>query len=89
MTIKDPFRHNSPGLESPALAIVEISPDSDADQPRVLRAIYVGQGGNLKLTDSEGNTVTFRNLVSGATVGPFRVARVHADSTAGHLVGYV
>ncbi|MBS4019059.1 MAG: hypothetical protein KGZ68_12570 [Dechloromonas sp.] len=85
----DPFRHNSPGLESPAIALTAITPNDAENQPRVLRAIYVGQGGNLVVQDTEGNIVTFRNLVSGATVGPFRVARVMTASTAGHLVGYV
>jgi hypothetical protein len=86
----DPFRHNSPGLESPAIALTEITPSDSDNQPRVLRAIYAGQGGNIVVTDTEGNTITFRNLVSGATIGPFRVAKVMSSgTTAGHLVGYV
>jgi hypothetical protein len=64
---------------------------SDAtDLSECVVMIYVGVGGDVSLTDSEGHTLLHRNAASGTYLGPFQVARVRSSgTTATGLVGYV
>lgn len=90
MSAKNPFGYASQNNTMPALAVVEITTSDSADQPRVLRDIRVGVGGDVKVIDTEGNTVTFVNCLDGERLGPFAVARVLATgTTATTMVGYV
>lgn len=90
MSAANPFKFNTPGNTSPAIAVVSITPNDSTDQPRVLRDIRVGVGGDVKVIDTEGNTVTFVNCLDGERIGPFAVARVLATgTTATSLLGYV
>jgi hypothetical protein len=63
-----------------------IVPADDADLPYVTRALHVGTAGDLTVTLSGGQTVTFATLSAGWH--PIRVARVHATgTTADGIVG--
>ncbi|MEO0361148.1 MAG: hypothetical protein AAF322_08570 [Pseudomonadota bacterium] len=83
--MSDQFAGRTKGLSSPAENAAPISPSDAADLPNVCRAIYIGAGGDLRLTTVGGDTVTFRNAPEG--LFPVRARRVHAtDTTAADLI---
>ncbi len=87
---ENPFKFDRRGIDSPALAVVSITPSDSADLARALRDIRVGAPGDVVVVDTEGNTVTFAACIIGERLGPFHIARVKATgTTAGQLVGYV
>lgn len=56
-------------------------------QPK-FAAIYVGVGGDVKVKDSAGNTVTFKNAPSGCILPLANVELVYlTDTSATDLVG--
>ncbi len=75
----DIFEGLSSGLESPGLHAAEVIPSDSSDLAVFSRALFVGNGGDLRITTSGGDTVTLRNVPSG--VVPLRIARVHATGT--------
>lgn len=54
---------------------------SDSGTLRVTRALYVGVGGNLRVTMAYGTVVTFTGVLAG-TVLPVQVSRVWATNTS-------
>lgn len=75
---------------SPAIDLVAVTPHDTQDLVNVARVLFVGQGGNVAVRTTRGATVTFRNVPSGAHIGPFNVSRVLATgTTAQHLVAYL
>jgi len=81
----DVFEDRSSGLESPAYFSAEIVPNDSTDLTTDARALYVGVGGDIRVTTSGGNTVTFRNVPVG--ILPVRIQRVFAlGTTASDLV---
>lgn len=73
---------------APAQTCFSIAPTDLADLPRVTKAVYVGQGGDITLVPARGDTaVTFRNVPAG-TVLDVRVRAVKATgTTASDMVG--
>lgn len=81
----DIFEDRSSGLESPAYHSAEIVPNDSTDLSTDARALYVGTGGDVRVTTSGGDTVTFRNVPAG--ILPVRIRRVFAlGTTAADLV---
>lgn len=75
--------------DSVAQQCIAITPaDSDLAGGAV-RAIYVGGSGNVKITDPQGNAVTFVGAVAG-TILPVMAKRIWATgTTATNLIGLV
>lgn len=73
---------------APSLDCFAITPSDSADLPKVTKALYVGEGGDVVLRSAKGNAdVTFRNLPSGSTLD-VRASAVRATgTTAAFLVG--
>ena len=63
---------------------VAVTPSNTVDLTQ-FSVIYVGTGGNVKVTTAQGSVVTFSNAVAGSVL-PVRVRRVWADSTASGMV---
>lgn len=83
----DKFGTFNDGLDSPASNAAALTPSDSTDLANVTRAVYVGTGGDLKVTMRGGQTVTYKNLPQGITK-PIRVARVWATgTTAADLMG--
>lgn len=82
----DRFSTYSAGLDSPASHAFAITPDDDADLDVSTRAIYCGGDGDLAVITTEGDSVTFVGVATGAVI-PVRVRRVLEASTATNLVG--
>lgn len=86
MPILDDFKGYSPSMQSPVTHAVGITTDDTADLGHLTRALYVGTGGDVRVTIADGSTVTFVNMVQGWH--PIRVSRVWATgTTADHMVG--
>ena len=86
MPIVDTFAGYSPNTQSPISHAVAITPDDTADLSHLTRALYVGTGGDVRVTLADGSTLTFVNMVQGWH--PIRVTRVWAaGTTAEFLVG--
>jgi hypothetical protein len=67
---------------APAITFAAVTP-ADADLPKYpTRALYIGNGGNVSVTDGGAtpSTVTFFNVPAG-TVLPVQVTRVNTTST--------
>jgi hypothetical protein len=87
MSMADDFKTFQPGLESPAEAGSALSPSDVAPLAKATRAIYIGGGGNLRVTLLSGDTVTFVGVLPGM-IYPLRIAQVLATgTTATGLVG--
>ena len=56
-----------------------VTPSDSADLAQ-FSVVYVGTGGNVKVTTAQGTAVTFSNAVAG-TVLPVRVRRVWSTGT--------
>ena len=86
MPIVDAFQGYSPSTQSPVAHALSVSPDDGADLTHLTRALYVGTGGDVRVTLADGGTLTFVNMVQGWH--PIRVTRVWASgTTADHIVG--
>lgn len=85
---KDKFQNSSDSLTSPAQICFEIAPDDAADVLQVTKAIYVGEGGDVRLQSVDGpSDVTFTNVPSGAVLD-VRVKAVRATGTsAANIIG--
>ena len=85
---QDKFQNSSDSLTSPAQTCFEIVPDDATDVLQVTKAIYVGEGGDVRLQSVDGaNDVTFTNVPSGAVLD-IRVKAVRATGTsAADIIG--
>lgn len=85
--MSDDFKTNQPGLESPAEAGTALAPSDSAALAKATRAIYVGGGGNLRVTLVNGDTITLAGVLPGM-IYPLRISHVRATgTTATGLVG--
>lgn len=75
----DIFEDRSGGLESPAYRAFPVTPSDSTDLAMASRALYLGTGGDLRVTMASGDAVTFRNAAPG--ILPVRAERVHATGT--------
>lgn len=66
---------------SPARSASSVVPNDSTPLPKVSRAIYIGQGGDLSVTMVDGDQVVFEAVPSGAML-PIRVLGVHATGTS-------
>ena len=75
------------GNEAPAGNAYTVITNDSTDQTIATRAFYVGGAGDVKVTTSGGNTVTFVGVTVG-TVLPVRVVRFWSTgTTATNLIG--
>jgi hypothetical protein len=80
----------APDPVNPSLTMFAIAPSDAQNLVSAVRQIYVGNGGNVALTDMTGNTVVHQNVASGSYLGPFTVIAVPSSgTTASGLIGYV
>lgn len=75
---------------APSLDCFAITPDDGLEFPKVTKALYIGQGGDVVLRPALGDQdVLFRNLPSGSTLD-VRVRAIRASgTTASALVGLI
>lgn len=78
----------SKSADSCANLAFSITP-ADADLSQAARCLYVGSGGNLRVTTTSGNDVTFTN-VPGGLILPVSVVRVSStNTTASGIIGLI
>ena len=75
----DIFEDRSTGLESPGFHAAEVIPSDTTDLAQTSRALFIGMGGNLRVTMAGDEIVTFRNVSAGTL--PIRARRIHATGT--------
>lgn len=81
------YANYAAGLDAPASKALDVVPSDTTDLSVFPRGIYVGSGGDVKVTTIGGSTVTFVGVPTGAVL-PVRAARVHATgTTASALIG--
>ncbi len=76
----DRFESHSSGLESPAGRMKTITPSDTEDLEFSSRSIWVGVGGDVKVTTVEGDTEVIPGVVAGSLL-PTRASRVWATGT--------
>lgn len=69
----------SSGSAGPATTAAAVTPSDSTDLASASRALFVGTGGNLKVTMASGAVVTFEGV--GAGWHPLQVRRVWATGT--------
>ncbi len=73
---------------APSLDCFAVTPSDAIDLPKVIKALYVGEGGDVVLRTAKSSTdVTFRNLPSGSTLDVRAKAVRATGTTAAFLVG--
>ena len=83
----DSFKNFARSLTSPPEHAAAIVPNDTADLPEIIRALYVGGGGDVAVRMAGGAQVTLANLPTGTLI-PLRAARILATgTTATALVG--
>jgi hypothetical protein len=76
----DSYRKHGRRLTTPPEEAVAIVPSDTAALGHVTRAVFVGEGGDLRVRMLGGGVVTLANLAPGALV-PLRVTQVLASGT--------
>ena len=85
--MSDDFEKNMEGLNSPADNHVAITPHDITDITKVVRAVYVGVGGDIAMVAKDDTVVVYKGAAAGSII-PFRAKRINATSTtATDLVG--
>jgi len=83
----DSFRNLARSLTSPPEDAAVIVPNDAVDLPELIRALYVGSGGDVTVKMAGGAQVTLASLPTGMLI-PLRAARILATgTTATALVG--
>ena len=78
MSTSTPATHTGAAATAPAGYGVAVTPSDSVVIP-MTRALYVGVGGNVRVTDINGD-VTYANVPAGSIL-PIQVSRVFATST--------
>jgi len=76
----DEFRYDSKDRDDPASSAAAVTPNDSTDLSNTTRGVYIGVGGNMKVTMEDGQVVTFAALMAGV-VYPIRVTRIWAADT--------
>ncbi|PEQ10477.1 hypothetical protein B2G71_22225 [Novosphingobium sp. PC22D] len=83
----DPFEYLSDGPSTPATQCFAVVPD-DADLEKVIKALYVGRGGDIAIIPlAQESSVIFRNVPSGGILAVRVRAILATGTTASDLVG--
>lgn len=86
MAYPNPFQSIPSGLTGPCSDAIEITPDDTNDLSSVVRCLYIGAAGTIKIKTVAGNDVTF--TVPSGTLLPWGAQRVYATgTTASGIVG--
>jgi hypothetical protein len=86
----DFFAGSANSLTSPAEVCFGIAPNDFEDLPQVTKAIYVGQGGDVRLLPLRGTeTVTFVNVASGSVLDVRARRILTLGTTATDMIGLV
>ncbi|GKX34648.1 MAG: hypothetical protein MnENMB40S_22660 [Rhizobiaceae bacterium MnEN-MB40S] len=81
----DPFDSYNPGLDSPLTSALNVTPDDENDLPVIPRGFHC-QGGAIKVTTMNDETVTFDVGADNGALIPMRIKRVWAtDTTATNI----
>ena len=73
----------------PGESLVAVTP-SDSNVSNVYRQLYVGTGGTVVVTTTNDVDITFVNVASGVSIGPFFIKKVKATgTTASNIVGFI
>lgn len=83
MATQQPSPHES-HLTDPAHFAEAVTPSDSADLTYEARGLYIGTGGDLKVTTAGGSTVSFVGLPSGSIL-PVRIRRVFATGQPGAI----
>ena len=85
MPATDNFSRQKSQTSDPATNAVLITPSDSTDLVTVTRAVYVGTGGNMKVTMQDSGTVLFTGVPSGTTL-PIRVSRIWNTTTTASTI---
>lgn len=83
------FKNFSNSASSPSIDQIEVSPSDTVDLTSPVRALYIGVGGTLRITNAKGNVRNFVALPQGIIL-PVAATRIHATgTTADSIVGLI
>jgi len=85
MPATDNFSRQQTLTGDPATNAVLITPNDSTDLVAVTRAVYVGTGGNMKVTMQDSGTVLFTGIPTGTTL-PIRVSRIWSTTTTASTI---
>ncbi len=81
----DNFQGYSKGYTAPADIHYPITPNDDADLPRIPRVLHCTVAGNVVIRDKEGTDISYPMVVGQGLV--FRARRILATGTTATVVG--
>lgn len=74
-------------MTTPPEGAFDVTTHNTNEQPFVMRRLYVGTGGNVRVGYKDGSTVTYKNVPDGSYIGG-RIKRVYTTgTTASDLIG--
>ena len=80
MAAVDDFYRYDQDLTSPGSNAVDVVTSDVTDLVKATRGLYIGTGGHVKVTMVGGQTITYKNAVTGL-IYPYRVTRVWQTGT--------
>lgn len=66
---------------NPSSVLTSVVKSDSVNFAQEVRQIYVGTGGDVVVVEQDNTTVTFKNVNSGTTIGPFYIKRVNSTGT--------
>lgn len=66
---------------NPSSVLTSVVKSDSVNFAQEVRQIYVGTGGDVVVVKQDNTTVTFKNVNSGTTIGPFYIKRVNSTGT--------
>ena len=65
----------------PSSLLSTVVPSNATNFTQIARQLYVGVGGDVTVLTQNDVVITFKNVGSGSTIGPFFIKRVNATGT--------
>ena len=66
---------------NPSSVLTSVVKSDSVNFVQEVRQIYVGTGGDVVVVEQDNTAVTFKNVNSGTTIGPFYIKRVNSTGT--------
>lgn len=74
----------------PSSVLLSVVPHATTNLTSIARQLYVGVGGDVTVCTQNDVVLTFKNVGSGSTIGPFFIKRVNAiGTTATDMIAFV
>lgn len=74
---------------NPSYRVFPVTPSDSVNFTAEVRQLYVGSAGDVTVVNQDNSVCTFKNVLSGAVLGPFFLKRVNnTGTTSSNIVAF-